>query len=810
MRRSSATRKPTRLAAALLCAALSWLAAPASAETALVDLEVNGESRGTIELELDQSGEPIYSSAFVRSMLSGVAKSSIVDAIAARQRNVRSDELAAVGVLASYDKSSLSLAVAVDPESMKTETIGLSRQAQQGKGEIEVANAALALTLGLKLDYSPSYSWGSSGTGMVASDLSLGLSPSIRAFGLVAEGSGSLDYSLSGLDYSVDSAQAILDFPALGARLRGGIVDANAQSFQASKRLYGLSFATEQSLPGAPKKRASLDEQLLLRHDADIVVEVNGVALKRQRLRAGSYRFSDLPLSSGLNDVSLVIREDGEQPRVVKLGISFDSSLLGPGEADYALSFGSLGLDALAPYGAARFAIGLTRSLQIGANAEAGAGAALGGLSALAATGLGNLGIEGALSSGITSQSSSPFSFAARGFWRFSRTSDRYVPQFGLAAEYRAPGFSAPGSGSSATGDTWLFSAQASESLPGGIGSVALSGQGKLVETEIESWSATLGLNFSLGRSAFVSLAGGSDWSAASSFSPRAALTLTLAPRNSSSISYNQSYANGVDGESLAIGLPAGRGSVNFYGQGLAVSGADRSLDLSLAERSKEASITGSGHYFSSADGSDSMVAGRLSFASTLAFADWAFAATSSPSPALAILAPARGLRGQLVELRPIGGGLFESDAGQSAMVNGLTPYAPYVAGIELPESPPEARPYPSSVAIAPEYRSIAVLRVGVAPSISVRGRLVSADGEAVTNLSGGFISDSGESLPLSGTFTDESGVFECYGLAPGAATIRWDDGSVSSIVVPESEAGAFVDLGDIVSHNASSHGGEK
>jgi outer membrane usher protein len=118
-----------------------------------------------------------------------------------------------------------------------------------------------------------------------------------------------------------------------------------------------------------------------------------------------------------------------------------------------------------------------------------------------------------------------------------------------------------------------------------------------------------------------------------------------------------------------------------------------------------------------------------------------------------------------------------------------------------LPESSPDIRPEPSSVTVSPTYRSVAVVRVGIAPSLTIIGTLIDSDGNPVANMPGNMLDSAGTAIPSKGMFTDERGVFECYELAPGPLSILWDDGSVLTITVPEGKPGTVVDMGRVSAH---------
>jgi hypothetical protein len=171
---------------------------------------------------------------------------------------------------------------------------------------------------------------------------------------------------------------------------------------------------------------------------------------------------------------------------------------------------------------------------------------------------------------------------------------------------------------------------------------------------------------------------------------------------------------------------------------------------------------------------------------------------------------PSSSASKERLELKLTNGADISLDQGNTKVVRDLYPYEPFSAAIEMPDSDPDRRPDPSAIAFTPAYRSITVVKVGIASSVAVGGRLVDESGAPRKNLSGDILDSSGKTIPYSGTFTDDDGAFECFGLSNGEAAIKWSDGSVSKFTVPAGEPGAFFDIGDIVASapEASGDGG--
>ena len=148
--------------------------------------------------------------------------------------------------------------------------------------------------------------------------------------------------------------------------------------------------------------------------------------------------------------------------------------------------------------------------------------------------------------------------------------------------------------------------------------------------------------------------------------------------------------------------------------------------------------------------------------------------------------------------LVPEDGPATESDSGRASLIRGLRLYRPYSATVELPSSDAERRPSPESIRFVPAYRSVTVVPVTLAPSVSVRGVVIDAAGKPLAGLSGDLMDAGGTAISGGGTFTDETGAFECYGIGPGRHEIRFSDGSVVRFSVPAGMNEGTMDLGRI------------
>jgi len=768
-------------------------------QKALADLVVDGQRVGAIQFLLGGNGDMLLSTFDLKPSLGGLLKTTIGATLFEKDRLVTVAELEIYGIHATLDTSNLILSIVVSPESMRPELVEARESADIGPGEEQFPNADFAATVGTSFELDPSWQAGPIGQSSWTSRLTL--SPAVDMAGLVAEADGSLANSPFGYSTSVDEARLLKDFPALGSRLQAGIVTEPAVSFQSARQIYGIAFGREAGLPGWPATPTVTAGEFVVHENAEVRVYINGNFTRQLDLAPGTYHLSDLPLASGLNEVRVEIDEKGSPPREVSLGIPYDQSVIGAGTIDYSIALGTSQDDPTVPFGFGHVAFGFGDVFQLGADAEVGYSAGLMGLSAIAATKAGTFG----LSAGLSSDLAAAFSpaFALRSFWRFSSFVDERLPRLGAAVEYHSPGFTAPGTIAVAENDYWDFSGQTGIPIPGGIGMLSLSGDADYVGGSLDGWTFTAGPSFSPTDSTLISVSGGYDWRSESGGQPRLSISLSVQPPDRRGVTYQRDFMSGTDAVGLNFGF-GDSGTLSFTGQNLAGAGQYREVDVAGSDGISAAAFSASGSFGQNSD--TGLDGGQLSLgvSTALAFAGGAFAMTQSAGSALAIVVPAAVLGGQAVEIRPVDGAPIQSPKGRPTAIDDLTPYTEYAAGIELPDSPPDVRPDPPSVKFMPEYRSITVIKVGRASSATIRGFLVDAKGAPKTNLAGDLFDASGKAVDQGATFTDDKGIFECFGLPKGRLTIKWDDGSTCSVDVPEGAPGAISDIGTVVAEQAA------
>ena len=782
------------------------------AEVPLADLVVDGVFHSTIDFLMDGNDRPLLKSTMLRREIGGYLRPEIVDAIDEWERYVAPDELESFGIDVSYDAASLKLSISIAPAAMRLRELTTGPKSRMAEDGQKISTEPFSIILDASFRLEPSLVDGVDEDRFVPR-ARLQLNPSVYLFGFVAQADAQLSFASETFDGSIKKARLTRNFPEIGARAVAGMIEPRVDALQNSTQIVGLSFYRERSLPGGRGKPQPVIDELVLDRKAEISVELNGMVARRFRLEPGSYRLSELSLASGLNDITIKINEDGVEPREMKVGIPFDAAILRDGELDYAISLGADAKDLLNPLASAFVAAGIGRFLEIGADAQVGNSILLGGLSALAATPIGNIGGAAALAMNFEDRSAPATSFSSRLFWRLSLAGLRFAPKLGAAAEYVSAGFARPlGSNSSAfdrATDYWTFSGQVAQSLSANLGNVSVFGDAKLVEGSVSRWGASAGYTVSLPNSILASLSCGAEWTIDAGYTPRASIGVSISPPDNKTLRYSQDLLN--RGTSLGVSLPVGEeGRESLTAS---VSKPEGSHGLDSAYFGYQSAIGAFDVALGGEYGSDEIAGtrefqGKIEVSSAFAFARGTFAFADPTGDAFLLLIPSPSLATERIEVRVVSGPVVSKQGDKPVLISGLRPYFPFRAAIDLPESSPDRRISPAAIEIFPAYRSISVVKVRDAAATIVRGLAVDGSGQPLRELAGDFYHPDGTKIPFSGTFTDEDGYFECYGIEPGRYEIRWSDGSACGLEISEDEDRGFIDIGVVETTPIDASGG--
>jgi hypothetical protein len=344
-----------------------------------------------------------------------------------------------------------------------------------------------------------------------------------------------------------------------------------------------------------------------------------------------------------------------------------------------------------------------------------------------------------------------------------------------------------------------------SEYLPGGLGSFGAFGNALFAGPILAALRVAAGIHVPLPGSIALSLSCGLYWTLAGGFSPTASLSLSFVPENGRTLQYRQDLLE--IGQSFQLALPVeteGRLGLAFDGEDLAAT-ADKPREARLTARYENdlVGLSGSASWQglpASASGSGSgsgQAALALTATSSLAFAGGHVGLARELGDAFLFLVPGPTLAADSLELRQRDGLVRKGAAGEPLFITNLPPWRPLEARLDFPASPPDRKPSPESFRLEPAWASGSVLVVRVAPSLGAAGRLVGEPGKILRNRGGRVFAVVSPLQDLGGTFSDEAGRFEVFGLGPGDYVIAWNDGRTSAFSLEE-EGPRLLELGDV------------
>ncbi len=608
------------------------------------------------------------------------------------------------------------------------------------------------------------------------------------------------------------SSRLVYDMPDERLRLQVGDTDALAGTLQRSIEMIGVSLEKSASKL-APGESLAASGRTAVRIDrpSEIDVMINGAVVQHLHLRPGTYNLRDLPLSTGANEVKLVITDDTGARRTEKFTTFSAYNQLAAGKSEWAVSAGipSFLRDNGRVYeggnqyaGTSFFRYGLTDTLSGEANLQADNRVVMGSAGATSATPWGVFAFQGAASAGARGTG-----FAADASWdltNFGGLTAERGESLHVAAEVRSSSFHRPGDlFATATGilypefNYWLrVSASYSTLLGDGIG-VSLGARYQFADTQQavlspftikgDRYGADVTVSRALSPTATASFLVGysnesylrSEPSLSTDAKPdlRFAVRLNVRPDEKSTVSASYDSLNR-------------QSTVSAYrNEGTGVGRWDTSLDLQQLGYTETANANAAlGYYGNRGDvhvsyNSDMSGVGFDKFApstvtqrasiragSSFAFADGAVA-VGPPirGGAFAIVSPHESIAGKEITVGDADNVRALADSWGPALVSDLPAYSQSSIPVDVAGLPVGYSLGAGAFDVNARYKAGYALEVGSDYSVSVYGTLLDGNGEPVALMTG-FASAVDRQGKRVSIFTNASGKFGAEGLAPG----RW------------------------------------
>ena len=767
---------------------------------AIVALRVNGKRRGDVEARIDLE-DPFLTVVLLRevlaSELSEAQMERIFSEILSKLEWAGIADLAAAGITGVWEMETLTYYLSTPGEYAELNELDFSPSPGIEDKDWLKPPAIAGL---VNFSVSGSMYLKQAGTTL---PLSFTANALLNLWSVVIESYGSANYSGQNFTWYFGNAKAIYDIPAIEGRLFAGMVSGEGIGGQSRPELYGLSIRSVDTF-SRYDKRYSPSAAFTLQKPSTVRIKMNGSVIRTFKLDMGNYRIYDLPFAYGLNEFELEV-EEGESPdgimiyRPVSRYITTETGLLVGGQSEYGISFGVGRYEIDEFFGSAFYRYGLRANLTLATGLQADQRSALASLGLVLGTDIGGFILETGTLAAWDGRAH-PFAFSTNLDYRFTIPAAPKFPSFGISAGYKTTGFATPQPVS--TVSTPASAVYASASIGASLGKVAslgLSGRwnrlldGSMIDTGNVALNFGIALtkNSSIGISSGVALETGK----APDFSLRFSLSASDPLKPGRYISYSQPN-NGTNSVSYNDKLPILGGiGYNIRANNLLGGVADpSSLSLSSGYSNQYFSLSGSSNlnYGKALAAPDASISLNLSTA--LAFAGGAFAISKPLYDSFIIFDPDASTGNMPVSFGVNSGNRLLSRG--LPVVASLNSYNPTRVSMDFPEADADVSSTIPQISVLPGYRTGYIFRAGLERRFYVTGYLVDASGAPITLVAGDVMMPDGSYGDM--TFTDDTGMFQIFGLTPGVYKLIWpDDVGISTLTLGD-DADGLVELGEI------------
>ena len=677
------------------------------------------------------------------------------------------DRFAVVGLPITFDPRLLELRVQVAPSARGPRSIPVSNTDRQLYGDFAQPESFSAY---VNLRGATSYVHeGVTSTGFT--DPLFLFDGAMRMGGIVFESEATWDGRDS--QFTREGSRFVYDdIRRLNRWTLGDLVPAS-RGFQSLSDMAGVGVVRSYSLLDPQRNVVPRGgRSFILDQESTVEAFVNGRSVRTIRLQPGSYDVSDFPFVQGSNDVDLVIVDDAGRSQTLSFSLFLARTQLAPGLSEYGFYAGVATERRLGDIDYSDDVIatgfyrrGVSENLTLGANFQAMESAQMVAGEAVWGSPLGVIGMDAALSD-IDAVGSG---------WAVNATYERLVEDAGgqgglslLAAfEARSRRFGAPGQFAPDNPYSYNLSVGVNRSF-GDTSFVGLQARYARSRGALED---ERGVRISYGRSLtdLINVVLDADWQEggfASGFGGRVSLIRRFGTTGSARaeydtraerarLGYQTSGGRGVGAWSATANLDT---SPSSHGLNAAASYAANRADLGLAHSTAFSQATD--------DISDQRTSLRVG--TSLAFAGGRFALGRPITDSFVIVHPYQNARETVLEVEPSPDGYYARTGRLGAAVYGqLNSYTPRTVIYDAPFASAGFDVGQGAVRVLPPYRAGYAVSVGSDYNMTVIGRLLDREGEAVALLTGVAIEQGGDGQRVE-VFTNRQGTFGAPGLKAG------------------------------------------
>lgn len=767
---------------------------------AVITLIVNGVRFGDVETKIDIDDPFLPVSVLKQALvpyLSPAKVDKIFGLVLSKLEWAGIADLAAAGIMGTWDMESLVYTLKTPGEYSSLREIDFSPKTSLRENKW-LSPASIAGVI--NFNTSATATINQSGIDL---PLSMNTDGFLNAWGLIVEGSGAVSYTAPDFSWTFNTGKATYDFPSIRTRLQAGMITADGVLYQNRSELYGISFHTVDEF-SRYSRNYSPSAAFTLQEASTVRIVINGNVIHTERLEKGNYRIYDLPFAYGLNNFILEVQQgkgaDGTIIyKPVTRYVTLETGLLVGNQLEYGLSFGvgKFELDQFLATGFARY--GLTSRLTAGINAQADRRSILGGAGMVFGSDIGGF-IVNASALGAWDNRADPFAYACDLEYHLNYSTDESIPSFSLALNYTSQGFSPPQPVSTVSQpDAFL---KASAAIGGSIAkriSYGISGSWTRTfdSSTTDGISAGLNLGIPLARNISANMNSMIAWTSGEAITPSLSFALSASDvgKPGRQVGFTQ-QGDGTNTVTINDQAPI-LGGLNYSIQGSNLAAAtSNSSNLSLSTSYSTQLATFSGGVGIRYGGGATIPTGTLNFnmGTALSFADFTFALSKPIYDSFIIFAPERSAAGMAVA--------FSVNSSSKILSHGLNIAAPIssyrqaAATADFPDADADTVATQPQAAVSAKLKSGFLYRAGVQRLLNAIGTLVDAQGTGIPLVAGDIFD--AEGAPLGQTFTDESGIFQLYGLSVGKYSIHWPENIGVSTITLAGTSDGIIDIGQM------------
>lgn len=600
------------------------------------------------------------------------------------------------------------------------------------------------------------------------------------------------------------ASRLIYDQPGRSLRWTAGDQVATAASFQSIVDVAGIGLSRlQQTYEAGRSLAARTSRSLTLRSAATVEIYVNGLPSRTVQLSAGTYDLTDLPLTSGANDIQIVVQDESGDRQVIAFDFFSDVDLLSPGVSEFDFQAGirapfingERDYEGQRPVATGYYRRGLTNTLTGGLNFQLAEAAGQVGVEGTFANALGLVDID--LSASNISDYGS--GFAARLQYRYVQDmpSQRGARRLDLSLEHRSERFGGVEDFPQLNRFSWIGSARYTQPLtPTMTFNVGADYSRARRGVDEDRYGGSLGVSWQMDPRTAVSARvtyQNQDFSGRENLGIGLTAirrfgfgTYATASAETADERYRIGFAhaprNPLDSFGYTAQLLSQRGVVGL--DGLVNYNGNRG-DIALAHQT---TFDEDGELL--AQTTSTRVSG------TIAYAGGKVAAGRRINGGFAIIDTHETLGDAVVV---VGGRRPEERQAQSGLFGpalvSLGSYSRQSMIYDVPDAPAGYDLGEGLVRVYPWLHSGFTVTVGSAYNVTATGVLLDAQGQPLTLRSGIARSVTDPDAPPQSLFTNRTGRFGVSGLSAGTWRMTFIDGQVYQFIINGSQ-GALVDTG--------------